>query len=98
MNPDYIETHLLADTPLGSSENEIIDYLQTTGAKFKEPWRGRVEPNSSYPPNTVAGSSFISSVVAEYNIVLSTSVEAFYIFDSNRLLVEVAVRKSTDAL
>jgi hypothetical protein len=97
-SPDYIEFHLLADTPHGSSESEVIDHLRTIGAKYKEPWRGSVEPNTGYPPTAVAGSSFISALVAEYTIVFTTSVEVFYIFDSNRLLVEIAVRKSTDAL
>ena len=75
-----------------------MTHLGKVGARFKEPWRGRVEPNTGYPPNTIGGGSFINAVVAEYRIVVITSVEAFYIFDNNRNLVEIAVRKSTDAL
>lgn len=96
--PARIESHLLSETPLGSSETNIISHLCNKGVRFKQPWRGVVEPNTGYPPNTVAGSSFIRALAAEYGIVFVTSVEAFYIFNSDRQLVEIAVRKTTDAL
>ena len=97
-SPAQIEDHLLADTPLGSSEDKVIAHLRRSGAEFEDPWRGQLDPNTSYPPNTLPGDSYIRAVVAEYRVVFTTSVEAFYIFDANRHLVEVAVRKSTDAL
>ena len=97
-SPDRIESHLLSETPLGSSEEEVLRYLRKEAVRFEPPWRGAVAPNTLYPPNTVAGSSYIDAVVGEYAIVFGTSVEAFYIFDANRRLVEIAVRKTTDGL
>ena len=97
-SPDQIESHLLAETPLGSSEEAVLSYLSEKAESVKEPWRGPVTPNTLYPPNTVAGSSFITAVVGKYSVVFETSVEAFYIFDSDRRLVEIAVRKTTDGI
>jgi hypothetical protein len=95
-----IESYLLQKTPLGSSEEEVISYLREGGARLQieDPWRGNVAPNTGHPPNTVAGSSYIDAVVGEYRLVFTTSVEAYYIFDSDRRLVEIAIRKTIDAL
>jgi hypothetical protein len=100
MSYGRIESYLLQRTPLGSSEEEVISNLRESGARLQieEPWRGNVAPNTGFPPNTVAGSSYIVAVVGEYRVVFTTSVAAFYIFDSDRRLVEIAIRKTVDAL
>lgn len=97
-SPGQIELNLRNETPLGSSEEEVIRYLRREAMRFEQPWRGAIKPNTVYPPNTIAGSSYIRAVVGEYTVVFVTSVEAFYIFDANRRLVEIAVRKTTDGL
>jgi len=92
-----ISASLERKTPLGSTEQEVIAYLDKKGIDYDEPWRGRVEAGTGYPPNTVPGSSFIEALVGEYWLGFVTSVTAFYIFGADRLLVEIVVRKSTDA-
>src|SRR5262249_31595214 len=97
-NERQVQSYLIKTTPLGSSEDDVIAYLRRSGARSDKPWRGQVTAGGprAYPPNTVAGSSFIRAVV-NYRLVFATSVEAFYIFDANRRLVEIAVRETTDA-
>ena len=93
-----IESYLLTETPLGSSEDQVLAYLRSQDFNPAPTWRGVVEPNTIYPPNAVAGNSFIRATVGEYMMVFTTSVEAFYIFGPDRRLVEIAVRKSTESL
>lgn len=97
-DPDRIEAHLLAETPLGTSEEAVFARLKANGVEPTPVWRGEVRPNTSFPPTTVAGSSFAHVAIAEYRIIFTTTVEAFYVFDADRRLVDIAVRKTTDAL
>ena len=92
-----VETYLLAKTPLGSSEEQVLTYLRQAGLDPKSPWRGDI-PAGSYPPTSIGGKSYVDAVVGRYSMPFTTSVEAFYIFDSKRRLVDVRVRKTTDAL
>jgi hypothetical protein len=95
---DRIKAHLLAETPVGTSEASVVSRLRANGVEPGEIWRGPVPPNTGYPPSTVPGHSFLHVVVGEYRIVFTTSIEAFYIFDAERRLAEITVRKTTDAL
>lgn len=98
LGADRIESQLLEETPIGSSEDQVLAHLRANGLKPAPLWRGSVEPNTIYPPNTIAGNSFTHAVVGEYTIIFTTSVEAFYVFGQDQHLVEIAVRKTTDAL
>ncbi|MBF6023961.1 hypothetical protein [Lysobacter niastensis] len=98
LSPEKIESRLLEATPIGSSEDQVLAHLQAQGLKPAPLWRGAVAPNTAYPPSTVAGGSFTHTVVGEYSLIFTTSVEAFYIFGVDQRLVEIAVRKTTDAL
>jgi ABC-type dipeptide/oligopeptide/nickel transport system permease component len=98
LSPAAIQSQLLAETPLGTSEEQVLRYLQARGLKPAPLWRGTVAANTIYPPSTAAGNSFTHAVVGEYGLIFTTSVEAFYVFGRDRRLVEIAVRKTTDAL
>ena len=95
---NIIKDYLLKNTPIGSSEQKVISYLEANDMDYNSPWRGEVEAGTGHPPNGIPGSSFISAVAGEYGLIFVTSVETFYIFDLNRSLVEIAIRKTTDAL
>lgn len=75
-----VESHLLTKTPLNSTEQQVLDYLQSAGLKPEPTWRGDLEANQKYPPNTIPGKSVIRVLVGEFQLVFVTSVEAFYIF------------------
>ena len=47
---------------------------------------------------TLTRAGFFRVLVGEYRNIFVTSVSAFYIFDQNQRLVEIGVRKETDAL
>jgi len=98
LDQTLIESRLLTETPLGSSEDDVLAHLQAKNLKPAPVWRGTVSPHTIYPPTTVAGTSFTHAVVGEYSLIFTTSVEAFYVFGQDRRLVEIAVRKTTDAL
>lgn len=98
MHTNQIVSYLFSKTQHGSSEDDIIEYLKKNDMHFNETWRGQIKANTNYPPNSTGGRSFIHANIAEYGVFLSTSVEAFYIFDNNRKLIEITVRKTTDAL
>lgn len=95
--PEVISSRMLEETPLGSSEALVLDALAKQDRKPAPMWRGVIAPGSDYPLTTRGGSSFTHVVLAQYGIVFTTSVEAFYIFDSNQRLIEVGIRKTTDA-
>ena len=95
---EKIEEYLLQRTPIGSSEDRVIKYLNENGMNYAKPWRGDVDPEIGYPPNKVRGSSFIRALVAEHRMIFVTSVEAFYVFDSRKKLVEIAIRRTTDSI
>lgn len=97
LSTDRIESRLLIETPIGSSEDQVLANLHAKGLKPVPLWRGIVAANTMYPPNTITGSSFTHAVVGEYTLIFTTSVEAFYIFGQDQLLVEIAVRKTTDS-
>lgn len=93
-----ISLNLEKDTPLGSTEQEVIAHLNEEGISYEGPVRARVDPSLSYPPSTVPGSSFIRALVSEYGIIFTTSIESFYIFGDDGFLSEISVRKTTDSL
>ena len=93
-----IESKLRSLTPLGSTELQVLSYLEKEGLKPQPIWRGEIKPGSQYIHSTVPGRSFFRVLVGEYRNIFVTSVSAFYIFDQNQRLVEIGVRKETDAL
>ena len=95
---EAIESNLRTLTPLGSTEEQVLSHLQKNGLQPEPIWRGEITPGSQYIKNTVPGRSFFRVLVGEYRNIFVTSVSAFYIFDHDRRLVEIGVRKETDAL
>ena len=95
---EVIESRLRSLTPLGSTEAQVLSHLTNRGLKPEPIWRGEIAPGSQYVNSTVPGRSFFRVLVGEYRNIFVTSVSAFYIFDKDQRLVEIGVRKSTDAL
>jgi hypothetical protein len=94
---DRIEAYLRTQTPLGSSQLRVTQWLSSHGVP-SEIHEAVVEPNSHYPPTKIGGASFINESIARYRIVFRTDIEAFYIFDSSGNLVDLHVRRTVDAL
>ena len=95
---EAIESDLRSLTPLGATEEQVLSQLRGKGLKPKPTWRGEIKPGDQYIESTVPGQSFFRVLVGEYRNIFVTSVSAFYIFDQDQRLVEIGVRKETDAL
>jgi len=95
---ESIAAHLGSKTPLGTSEAAVMTYLKENDMNPDALRTAHVDPDSSYPPSSVEGESFIRALAGEYGVVFTTSVESFYIFDSDGMLVDIKIRKTTDAL
>jgi hypothetical protein len=93
---DRIEAYLRTQTPLGSPQSRVTQWLSTRGVP-SQIHVAVVKPNSSYPPTKVGGSSFIHESIAHYRVIFRADIEAFYIFDSNGNLVDLRVRREVDA-
>jgi hypothetical protein len=94
---ESIETYLRTQTPLGSSQQQVTQWLSARGVG-SEVFEAIVEPNSDYPPTKIGGTSFIHESVAHYGLIFRADIEAFYIFDSQGTLVDLRVRRTVDAL
>ena len=94
---DHIESFLRTQTPLGSSQSDVLDWLRRNGTPASIAV-GVIPPGSSYPPTQIGGASFTHQAVAHYRILFATDVEAFYIFDATGSLVDLRVRTTVDAL
>ena len=96
-SPEKIERFLLQATPLGQSEESVLRWLskQHVEAQVR---RVDIPPNSDYPRTRTGGASFIHESIAHYWLPFRTDVEVFYTFDPAGRLVEIRVRKTTDAL
>jgi hypothetical protein len=91
-----IEAYLLTQTPIGTPKPTVVSWLKPRG-KHTILASAPVPPHSDYPSTVVGGTSFISTVVAEYWLPLNTTIEAFYIFDATDNLADVRVRRTIDA-
>ena len=106
LNPDFylyrssesVEAYLKSETPLGTPEAAVMAYLKENEMNPDAIRRVHVTISTSYPPSSVEGESFIRALVGEYDIVFTTSVESFYTFDSDGMLADIKIRKTTDAL
>ena len=99
MSAPTIERYLIAMTPLGSSETEVLAWLHRRGVSA-QPWHGHIEPSppNDYPLTQIGGEGFIHESIGHYRIVFRTDIEVFYIFDGAGKLVDLRVRKSVDSL
>ena len=95
--PHSIEVHLKRETPLGSSAQQVRVYLQSAGVAPHELRVLPIAPSEDYPLNSTGGASFMHETIGEYRVFLVTSVEVFYTFNANGELVDIRVRKTTDA-
>jgi hypothetical protein len=91
-----VETFLSLQTPIGSSQQEVLSWLRSEG--LKPALDGRtVPPKSDYPLSEKGGASFIAIKLNEYWWVWNTQIEGFYTFDAQGRLHEIRVRRSTDS-
>jgi len=90
--PARIKRYLLEHTPLGSPEEHVVSWLEERGV------RSHI---NRWPPSAASGapaSALIHESIEHHRILFRTDVEAFYVFDGSQQLVDVRVRKTTDAL
>jgi len=92
-----VEAYLRELTPLGTSQADTVAWLRTRDVDARV-HPGRVEAGLDYPLTKIGGASFIHESIAHYWWPFRTDVEVFYIFDDDKMLVELRVRKTTDAL
>lgn len=92
-----IEERLKVMTPLGTPHTVVVAELQNKKYKVAQIVHAHVSPLSSYPPTSLDGEGFIRVELGEYRTIFITSVEAFFIFDLGDNLIDVKVRKTTDA-
>ncbi len=93
-SPERIETYLKSQTPLGSPQRIVLEWLASRGL-HPEIHRAHAPPNSEYPLTHIGGPAFSHETLATYGLP-RVSVEAFYLFDDQGKLVDVRVRKTVD--
>jgi hypothetical protein len=91
-----IEHYLQDQTPIGSTQDTVVTWLQRRGSGAKLNI-ATIAPHSTFPPTDTGGASFIQTTIASYRIVLRADVEAFYVFDANDRLADIGVRRTVDA-
>lgn len=97
-NDAAIENHIQGELPLGSSKQNVLEWLSRNHASSDGPKDGVFKPGTSYPLSRSGGSSFIQAVVGTYGWPFEVDVEVFFIFDQGARLSEVRVRKTVAAI
>ena len=92
-----IRDYLLMQTAAGTPEEEVVGWLRSRGV-VPRIIRSRIEPRSTYREIERGGEAWTNVVLDRHGFPFQTWVEAFYVFDANGRLVEIAVRKTTDSL
>lgn len=96
-SPESIAVYLRSKTHVGPPVTDVTAWFARQGVGTTY-WRGDIPARSSYPPSAVAGGGYIQATIAKYGWPLTTSIEAFYIFDNADHLAEVNVRRTVVAL
>jgi hypothetical protein len=94
---DLIREGLLRSKPIGTPISEVERWLAQE-KKLHFARRNAGYRRSYPPPPTVVGVKSIEVNLGEYRTVFVTSVEVYWGFDSKDELIDVWVRKTTDAL
>lgn len=109
---DAIRQWLLRKTPLGSSREEVLEIIAVEGWRLLEDqhrtgvWYGFAEEHARLGPvqrnargDLSVGVDRVRATIGEYpSPIFTTSVEVYWAFDENGNLINVLVRKTTDAL
>jgi hypothetical protein len=106
--PRQIEAYLRSQTPLGSSEQQVVDWLREhapvqPNVGWLNVTRALIPPHSDYPLTTTGGAAFIQSLLHHERERLipfgfAWDVEGFYTFDAEGRLVDVRVRITVNSL
>jgi hypothetical protein len=91
-----IRRSLLKHTPLGTSRDDCFTFVEKQGWTAGWGLSESMWQNPNKPKEMVVVSSF-GVDLGHYTLVLRTDVEAFWGFDASNRLVDVCVRRSTDA-
>ena len=103
--PDsWVQAWLLRQTPPGTDARTVVRFLERRGwldDTYSAP--GGFVKDRPGTPYTIVGARSVRAVLGDYRgpdglFVFVTSTEAFYGFDNQGHLLEVWVRKTTDAL
>ena len=94
-SPQEIRGRLLREIPTTSTEDQVLRWLKNKGitASIR---RHHVEAGD-HPVSTTRGEAWTEAVLDRHGIIFATSVEVYFIFDEQRRLVDIGVRKTTDA-
>ncbi len=95
-NVPRIERHLRRHTPIGTSEGEVVKWLRNQHLEAEVHYVPF--PAGDYPLSRRAGSAFIHQTIGYYYLPWRVDVEVFYSFNESRQLIDLAVRKTVDAL
>lgn len=90
-----IEETLLRGTPLSATAPQVREWLATSHIKWREGVFSAEAPG--YPLESDLGATFFEASLGHYGVFMRTDVVAFYVFDANGVLVQVAVKKQRDA-
>ncbi len=93
-----IQRSLLRETPLGSSRDDCLAFAGERVWGTRVRLNGGFMKQDSLKPIEIVGDTSFSANLGHYWLPFRTDVEAFWGFDASGRLVEIWVRKSTDAL
>lgn len=93
-----IRRTLLFQTPIGSSQEEVLTVLNEHQYKASQSNSGFLR-QERHEPTAVIGVSSIRAELGDYWVppFLTTSVTAFWGFDADKKLLDIWVWKTTDA-
>ena len=91
-----IEQQLLAETPLGTSRDDVVRWFTARGIRA-EVHIATVPADSDYPLTRTGGASFIHETVQRSRLLFRAAMEVFYTFDACGRLADLRVRKTVDS-
>ncbi len=92
---EMIKLKYLIVTPINTNMSDVEKYLQNNNYKIRAISNFRYTRTPSFESQ---GSYYIESNIGDYRWIFVTDVLVIWIFDENEKLIEIIVRKITDAL
>jgi hypothetical protein len=106
--PPLIEPYLRSQTPLGATEQQVVDWSHEhatvqPNVAWSQVNRATIQRNSDYPLSTTGGAAFIQSALhheprAADSVQICLGCGRLYTFDTEGRLVDVRVRITVNSL
>ncbi len=90
-----IRLRYLISTPIGTNMSDVVKYLQKNNYEI---WSINDFGYKPFSSDKRQGDYHIKSYVGEYRWIFNTDVLVIWVFDKDKKLIEIIVRKQTDAL